>query len=62
MTVGDQAIAFDLDGYFSRGEIRQSVVNGDLLVEFNTDSDVTAEMSILVTTRITQLSYSDFQL
>ena len=59
---GDQAFVLDTDASFSVGEIRQTVVGGNLLLEFNTDGDIDAEMSILVVGRTSLLTSTDFAL
>lgn len=59
---GNQAFALDTDASFSVGEIRQSVVGSDLLVEFNTDADAAAEMAILLVGRTSLLTSADFTL
>jgi Ca2+-binding RTX toxin-like protein len=59
---GDQAFVLDTNASFSAGEIRQTVVGSDLLIEFNINSDSTAEMSILLVGRTTALVASDFTL
>lgn len=59
---GDQAFVLDADNSFSAGEIRQTVVGDDLLLEMNVDGDVTPEMSILIVGRTTALTNSDFLL
>ena len=57
---GNQAFALDTNGSFSPGEIRQTVQSGSLLVEFNTDSDSSAEMAILVGGLTSPLAGTDF--
>lgn len=57
---GDQAFVLDTNASFSAGEIRQTVVGSDLLIEMNIDADSTAEMSILIVGRTTALANSDF--
>lgn len=57
---GDQAFALDTDSSFSAGEIRQTVVGSDLLLEINVDGDIAPEMSILIVGRTTNLTNSDF--
>lgn len=57
---GDQAFALDANASFSAGEIRQTVVGSDLLLEMNVDADSTPEMSILIVGRTTNLTASDF--
>jgi len=57
---GDQAFVLDTNSSFSAGEIRQTVVGGDLLLEMNVDGDVTPEMSILIVGRTTVLANGDF--
>ncbi|WP_162247932.1 cadherin domain-containing protein [Devosia sp. Root413D1] len=57
---GDQAFVLDTNSSFSAGEIRQTVIGGDLLLEMNVDGDVTPEMSILIVGRTTVLANGDF--
>ncbi len=45
---GNQAFVLDQNGDFAEGEIRQTQTGANLLLEFNTDSDAAAEMSILL--------------
>ena len=59
---GNDAFVLDGDASFSEGEIRQSVVSGSLLVEFNANADSAAEMSILLQGRTTLLVARDFAL
>ncbi|MDX2154988.1 MAG: calcium-binding protein [Hyphomicrobiaceae bacterium] len=59
---GDQAFALDTDGSFSAGEIRQTVVGANLLIEMNTNASVAAEMRILMLGQATALTASDFVL
>lgn len=47
-------------GSFSMGEIRQTVVGSDLLLEMNVDNYAGADMSILIVGRTTALTNSDF--
>jgi Ca2+-binding RTX toxin-like protein len=56
----NQAFALDTNGSFSAGEIRQTVSNGNLLLEFNRDSDSAAEMAILVQGLTSKLGVTDF--
>jgi Ca2+-binding RTX toxin-like protein len=58
----DQAFVLDTDASFSEGEIRQMVQGHNVLVEFNADTDVSSEMSILLTSRTTLLTSVDFVL
>lgn len=60
LLANDQAFVLDADASFSIGEIRQSVVGSDLLVEINTDGDSDAEFSVLLVNRGSLLSTSDF--
>ena len=59
---GNQAFALDTNGSFSQGEIRQTVQNNGVLVEFNTDGDAAAEMAILVEGLTSTLAGTDFVL
>jgi len=59
---GNQAFALDQNDSFSAGEIRQTVVSGGLLIEFNTDSDHAAEMSLLLANVHNPLGAGDFAL
>ena len=59
---GDQAFVLDTGGTFARSEIRQRVSNGDLLVEFNSDTDSTVEMTLLLKGVTTPLTANDFDL
>ena len=59
---GNQAFALDINGSFSQGEVRQTVLSGGLLVEFNTDGDPAAEMAILVEGLTNPLAGTDFVL
>ena len=61
-SAGNQAFALDTNGSFSQGEIRQSVVGGGVLVEFNTDGDAAAEMAILIEGLTSPLAGADFLL
>ena len=45
---GNQAFTLDQGGAFTAGEIRQTQLGADLLLEMNTDSDAAAEMSVLL--------------
>ena len=58
----DQAFVLDTDGSFSEGEIRQSLVGPDLLIELNADADAAPEMAIIVTSQIAPLASADFVL
>jgi Ca2+-binding RTX toxin-like protein len=58
----DQAFVLDTNASFSIGEIRQTVLGTDLLLEFNTDTDSSAEMSILLSNRTSVLTATDFLL
>lgn len=62
VTSGNQAFALDTDSSFSRGEIRQTVVGSDLLLEMNVDDDTDVEMAILLLNRTTALTATDFAL
>jgi Ca2+-binding RTX toxin-like protein len=62
LLAGDQAFVPDLDGSFSVGEVRQTVVSGNLLVEVNTDADSLPELSVLLLTRTASLPTGDFEL
>jgi hypothetical protein len=57
---GNQAFALDTNSSFSRGEIRQKIVDSGLLIEFNIDSSSDVDMAILVEDRFNGLSSSDF--
>lgn len=59
---GNQAFALDTNGSFSAGEVRQTLVSGGLLIEFNTDSDTTAEMAVFVQGLAARLAATDFLL
>jgi Ca2+-binding RTX toxin-like protein len=59
---GDQAFLLDLNGSFSTSEVRQTVTSSGLLLEFNTDSDSTAEMAVLLQGVTTALAATDFLL
>lgn len=59
---GNQRFRFDADGSFSLGEIRQTLAGGDLLVEFNIQADVAAEMSLLLRGVSTFLNAGDILL
>ena len=56
---GNQAFRFDTNGVLSAGEIRQAVVNGDLVLSLNTDSDWTMEMQIVLRGLTTPLTTAD---
>ena len=57
---GNQAFTLDTNGSFSAGEIKQTVSAGNLYLSFNTDSDSTPEMSILLQGITSPLAASDF--
>ncbi|MGR3198694.1 MAG: M10 family metallopeptidase [Paracoccus sp. (in: a-proteobacteria)] len=57
---GNQAFRLDAGGAFSAGEIRQRVLSGGLLIEFNTDDDAAAEMAIFVQGLRDTLAGADF--
>lgn len=59
---GNGAFRLDTGGSFGRGEIRQTVKNGNLLLEMNLDGDVQAEMSILLLGLASRLAATDFAL
>ena len=52
----------DTDNSFSKGEIRQTVQNGNLRIDFNADTDAQAEMSIALLNHTALLSTGDFVL
>src|SRR4029079_17058844 len=52
----------DTNNSFSEGEIRQSVHNGNLRLDFNADADAQAEMSIVLLNHTALLSNTDFVL
>jgi VCBS repeat-containing protein len=57
---GNNAFVLDNGGAFSAGEIHQTVQGSDLLLQFNTDADSTAEMSILLLNHTALLNADDF--
>ncbi|MDX2156501.1 MAG: peroxidase family protein [Hyphomicrobiaceae bacterium] len=57
---GSQQFTLDTDGSFSAGEIRQTLVGANLLVEMNTNATAGAEMSLLLLNRNTLLTTADF--
>jgi uncharacterized protein YkwD len=57
---GDQAFALDTNGSFSTGEIRQTVTSSGLFIQFNTDSDSTPEMALILRGVTSALAASDF--
>lgn len=59
---GNQAFRLDTDSVFSAGEIRQTVVNGNLLIEMNVNGTAQPEMSLLVQGVTAPLAASDFLL
>jgi hypothetical protein len=59
---GDQALRLDLDGDFGQGEIRQTQLGRDLLVEANLDGDAAAELAILLQGVAQPLGAADFLL
>lgn len=59
---GNQAFALDAGGSFTAGEIRQTLSGTTLTIEFNTDSDSTAEMTIVIQGMSTKFTASDFEL
>ncbi|TNC72355.1 M10 family metallopeptidase [Rubellimicrobium roseum] len=59
---GNQSFRLDRGGCFATGEIRQSVRDGDLLLEMNIDADLQAEMAIHLEGRAAPLAASDFWL
>jgi hypothetical protein len=58
----DQAFVLDVNGIFSAGEIRQTQLGSDLLIELNTDPDAAPEMSILLLKVTGRLTAADFDL
>ncbi|MDX2155021.1 MAG: M10 family metallopeptidase C-terminal domain-containing protein [Hyphomicrobiaceae bacterium] len=56
----DQAFVLDTNGSFSAGEIRQTLVGANLLLEMNTNATAAAEMAVLVIGRSTMLGATDF--
>ncbi len=52
----------DTNNSFSEGEIRQSVHNGNLRLDFNADADAQAEMSIVLLNHTALLTNRDFVL
>ena len=59
---GNQAFVLDADGSFSRGEIRQVLVNGGLRIELNVDATAAAEMSVFLSGVTAPLTAGDFAL
>ncbi len=59
---GNGAFRLDTGGAFARGEIRQTVTGGNLLLQLNLDSDPTAEMSILLLNLTSRLGAEAFAL
>lgn len=59
---GNQAFVLDAGGSFSAGEVRQVALKQGLLLQFNTDGDATAEMSVLLQGVTSALGTSDFVL
>jgi serralysin len=59
---GNQAFRLDTGGVFAIGEIRQSVVLGNLFVGVNLDNDAEVEMSIRVMGLSSALAATDFLL
>jgi serralysin len=59
---GNQAFRLDTGGVFARGEIRQAVESGDLILRINLDRDTDAEMSIRVVNLSASLAATDFLL
>ena len=57
---GNNAFVLDNGGTFSAGEINQTVQGSDLLLQFNTNADGTAEMSILLLNHTALLTADDF--
>ncbi|TNC43022.1 hypothetical protein FHG66_21220 [Rubellimicrobium rubrum] len=58
----NDAFVLDTNGSFSAGEVRQRVVQGNLLIELNADADPQAEMAILLAGAQARLAASDFLL
>ncbi len=61
-SAGNGAFSLDLDGSFDRGEIRQTLGNGGLLLEFNLNNDASAEMWIMLSGQTASLTEADFAL
>lgn len=59
---GNQAFVLDAGGSFTAGEIRQTLSGSTLTIEFNTDGDSMAEMTIVIQGASARLSASDFDL
>jgi len=59
---GDQDFVLDTDGSFSKGEIRQTLSGGDLLIEFNNDKEAEADFAIVLEGMTSLLGASDFDL
>ncbi|MDX2156533.1 MAG: M10 family metallopeptidase C-terminal domain-containing protein [Hyphomicrobiaceae bacterium] len=59
LLANDQAFALDLDGSFSAGEIRQTLVGANLLLEMNVNATASAEMAILLLGRGSLLTGGD---
>ena len=57
---GKQDFLLTTAGSFDAGEIRQSLQNGNLLIEMNLDFDPEAEMTILILGRMDPLGAGDF--
>ena len=62
LLAGNQAFRLDTDSVFSAGEIRQTVVNGNLLITMNINGNAQPEMSLLVEGVTAPLAASDFLL
>lgn len=62
LLAGNQAFRLDTGGTFAAGEIRQNVVNGNLLITMNVNGNVQAEMSLLIEGVTAPLAASDFLL
>ena len=62
LLAGNQAFRLDTDSVFSAGEIRQTVVNGNLLITMNINGNAQLEMSLLVEGVTAPLAASDFLL
>jgi Ca2+-binding RTX toxin-like protein len=56
-----QAFVLDAGGTFAAGEIRQTILNGELYLTFNVDADAAAEMMIRLAGR-TSVTAADFTL
>jgi Ca2+-binding RTX toxin-like protein len=61
LIAGNQAFVLDAGGAFSAGEIRQTILNGELYLTFNVDGDAAAEMMIRLAGR-TAVTAADFTL